>query len=114
MQENGAHVMNEPERRHPARQVRRELLLAGILIPAGLFFVPMAIFFTGQTLLGSYSEDGQGIGHLYGDIFGDLAAGSLFAWLLVLSPWLGVQLLRLAILPLRRRPEPEVSEHNKM
>lgn len=106
--------MTEPERSRLPHRVRRELLLAGVLIPAGLFIVPMAIFFTGQTLLGSYSEDGQGIGHLYGTVFGDLAAGSLFAWLLVLSPWLGVQLLRLAALPLRRRSEPEVSENDKM
>jgi len=85
---------------------RRELILAGILIAAGALLLPIAIYFTGQVLLGPYSDEGHGLGRLYADIFGDLAAGFLPAWLLVLSPWLGVQLLRLALVPLRRKGEP--------
>lgn len=85
------------------RRIRRELILAGVLLPIGFLLLPVAIFLTGQSLLGDYSQDGAGIGRLYGDIFGDLAAGFLPAWILVLSPWLGVQLLRLAVLPLRRK-----------
>ncbi len=83
--------------------IRRELILAGVLLPIGFFLLPVAIFFTGQALLGDYSQDGAGIGRLYGDIFGDLATGFLPAWGLVLSPWLGVQLLRLAIIPVTRK-----------
>jgi hypothetical protein len=73
------------------------------MLPIGFFLLPVAIFLTGQSLLGDYSQDGAGIGRLYGDIFGDLAAGFLPAWILVLSPWLGVQLLRLAVFPLKRK-----------
>lgn len=85
-----------------SRRIRRELILAGILIAVGMFLLPLAIYYTGQTLLGPYSDEGHGIGRLYGDIFGDLADGFLPAWLLVLSPWLGVQILRLTLIPLRK------------
>jgi len=96
-------VGNEPTPSRAAAIVRRELILAGLLVPVGLFILPVAIYFTGQTLLGSYSEDGQGLTRLYGDIFSDLGRGFLPAWILVLSPWLGVQILRLVIWPLRRK-----------
>ena len=90
------------------RWLRRELLLAGILIPAGLVLIPVAIYFTGQALLGAYSEEGHGIGRLYGDILRDMGSGFLPAWLLILSPYLGIQLIRLAALPLRHRtPAPD-------
>lgn len=84
-----------------SHRIRRELMLAGILIAAGALLLPLAIYYTGQALLGPYSDDGHGIGRLYGDIFADLANGFLPAWLLVLSPWLGIQILRLALIPLR-------------
>jgi hypothetical protein len=82
--------------------LRRELIIAGVFIPIGAIVLPIAIYMIGQSLLGTYSEQGYGIGRLYGDIFSDLAAGFPAAWILILSPWLALQLLRLAILPLRR------------
>jgi hypothetical protein len=86
-----------------ARRIRRELIIAGVLVPTGCLLLPLAIYFTGQTLLEQYSDSGEGIGRLYGDIFRDVASGSPSAILLILSPWLGLQALRLALLPLRRR-----------
>jgi hypothetical protein len=65
--------------------IRRELILAGVLLPIGFFVLPVAIYFTGQALLGDYSQEGAG------------------AWALVLSPWLGIQLLRLAAIPMKRK-----------
>lgn len=97
---------DQPAHNRIPRWLRRELILAAILIPAGLFLLPIAIFYTGQALLGAYSDQGHGIGHLYGDIFRDMGAGFLPAWLLVLSPWIGLQLIRLSALPLRRRKMP--------
>lgn len=83
--------------------LRRELIIAGVFILMGAILLPIAIYLIGQSLLGTYSEQGHGIGHLYGDIFSDLRSGFPAAWILILSPWLAVQLLRLSILPLRRR-----------
>ncbi len=102
------------ERPPPAtgRWIRKELILAGASIAVGAILLPIAIYFTGQALLGPYSDEGHGIGHLYGDIFADLAAGYLPAWILVLSPWLGIQALRLAIVPLRRKRAPSPPPDN--
>lgn len=109
-----SHGDNREESRISRPWIRRELILAGVLLPIGFFLLPVAIFFTGQALLGDYSQDGAGIGRLYSDIFGDLATGFLPAWVLVLSPWLGVQLLRLAVLPVTRKPKapsPKIDPH---
>ena len=62
--------------------------------------LPMAIYETGQVLLGEYSEEGKGLGHLYGSIFRDLGLGRPAAWMLVLGPWLGIQLIRVLWWPL--------------
>jgi hypothetical protein len=85
------------------RWLRRELVIAGILIPVGVLLLPIAIYFTGHALLGQYSDQGDGIGRLYADIFRDVGSGSPWAIALVLSPWLGLQILRLAWHPLSRR-----------
>ena len=68
--------------------LRRELIIAGVFVSMGAILLPIAIYL---------------IGRLYGDIFSDLSSGFPAAWMLILSPWLAVQLLRLSILPLRRR-----------
>lgn len=85
-----------------SRRLRREAILFAVMLAIGLL-LPVAIYFTGQLLLGDYSDDGAGVGHLYGDVFADLAAGSPFAWGLILGPWLGIQLVRLLWWPLSRR-----------
>ena len=84
------------------RGLRREAILFGVMLLVGLL-LPIAIFFTGRILLGEYMETGEGIRHLYGDVFADLAAGSPFAWALILGPWLGILLIRLLWWPLGRR-----------
>jgi hypothetical protein len=93
----------DPEPSRTPVWLRRELIIAGVFVPIGAILLPIAIYMVGQSLLGTYSEQGYGIGRLYGDIFSDLAAGFPAAWILVLSPWLAVQLLRLSVIPLRRR-----------
>lgn len=100
----GEQSSGRPARPALPRVVRRELILFGALLLAGLVLVPPAIYQTGQLLLGEYSTEGHGLLHLYGQIYGDLAAGRAIAWLLVLGPWLGVTLVRLFWQPLRRRP----------
>jgi hypothetical protein len=84
------------------RRLRRELILFAVMLAVGLL-LPTAIYFTGQVLLGEYMETGEGVRHLYGDVFADLAAGSPFAWALILGPWLGIVLIRVLWWPLGRR-----------
>lgn len=77
----------------------RELLLALGLIAFGLIALPAMVYFVGQRVVGEYSD---GIGGLYAAIGDALVAGNVFAWILVLSPYLGVLSIRL-FLSLRQR-----------
>lgn len=105
----------EQDRREPRLppRLRKELILAGVLIAVGILVLPIGIFHVGQRLLGDYSAEGAGVLHLYGQILRDMGAGRPIAWLLVLSPWLGILLLRALWWPFSRRrseaePTPEV------
>ena len=92
--------------------LRREALLLAIFGGFGLAVLPALVYFVGQQLLGEYQPDATA-GTFYRDLYGHLVALSPWAWLLVLGPWLAVQLLRLLWLPLRplaRRPRPEPEE----
>ncbi|MGI9263795.1 MAG: hypothetical protein ACR2QU_02625 [Gammaproteobacteria bacterium] len=87
-------------KKRPGYRLRKELTIFSIMVAIGLVVLPFAVFKTGEILLGEYSSEGQGIGHLYGDILRGLSAGDWTAWLLVLGPWLGIMLLRTLWWPL--------------
>mgnify|MGYP001547722470 FL=1 len=89
------------------RWLRRESIILVVMLLVGLL-QPIAVFYTGQVLLGEYTDTGDGVRHLYASVFADLADGVPFAWALILGPWLGVLLLRVLWWPLRRRPPESV------
>ena len=66
------------------------------MICVGLLAVPMAVYWVGQQIVGEYASDAGLIG-LIGHIWSDLTALRLGAWGLVLSPYLIVMLIRLAL-----------------
>jgi hypothetical protein len=71
----------------------RETALFLALLLAGLVLLPIAIYWIGPYALGEYG------GHEFAEFFRSLGArirnGEVAAWFLVLSPYLGVQVLRL-------------------
>ena len=79
---------------NPTKSILRKelLLLAGFLF-LGVGVLPIAVYFVGQAIFGEYG--GQGYGEFFGDLIGRIAAGQGAAWFLVLSPYLGWQMLRL-------------------
>jgi len=86
--------------------LRREALLLAAFGGVGLLVLPALVYLVGQELLGEY-RPGAGMADFYADLYGQLGAFSIWAWILVLGPWLAVQLLRLLWLPLgalMRRP----------
>jgi len=93
--------------------LRREAVLLAIFGGFGLLVLPALVFVVGQLLLGPYRPDG-GLGTFYGDLYGHLAAGTPWPWLLVMGPWLTIQLLRLLWLPISRgtRRVPDAAEQN--
>lgn len=79
--------------------VRREALLLAVMGGIGLLLLPALVYLVGQQLLGEY-RPGATMVTFYADLYGRLAALSIWPWLLVLGPWLAVQVLRLLWLPL--------------
>lgn len=77
------------------KNIRKELGLFIGLLFVGLVLMPVAIFWVGQNLFGTYG------GHGYGDFFGTISekirGGDGVAWFLVLSPYLVWQCLRLMV-----------------
>ena len=61
-----------------------------------LFVLPLAIYWVGREMIGSYSTDASaGALTLAESIWADLLRFRLAAWVLVLAPYASVQLLRL-------------------
>lgn len=71
----------------------RELFLFVGLFFAGLVLLPAAIYLVGGAVFGEYG--GGGFSDFYGSISGRIRDGNPIAWFLVLTPYLGWQLLRL-------------------
>jgi len=74
----------------PSRLIKETLLLLALLA-AGLFGLPALIFFVGKVVVGEY--DG-GLIAFYQALADSLAAANGFAWLLIASPYLIIQLFR--------------------
>lgn len=74
--------------------LRRELLIGVVAFGFGFLVLPFAIYLVGQQVIGDYVE-GEGVLHLAEQIWGDLLTLKPTAWILVLSPYLVVQLARL-------------------
>lgn len=72
---------------------KRELTIASALLACGLFLIPVGVYVVGQRLFGNYSP-GSGVLTLAEKIWGDFLTLRAAAWMLVLSPYFTVQLLR--------------------
>ena len=82
--------------------LKKEALLAAVLLGIGLFVLPPAVYWVGQQIVGPYESDAGLLG-LVGQIWSEFFRGAPAAWLLVASPYAFVQLLRLAVHAKRRR-----------
>ena len=71
-----------------------------MLLFVGIAILPLAVWFVGGLVFGDYH--GGGYAGFFGILAGKLRAGDPAAWFLVASPWLGVQVIRLAALGWRR------------
>lgn len=85
------------------RHWRRELALGATLVAIGAFLIPPAVYLVGQQVFGEYAPDSNAA-DLMRAIWSGLAHGSPLAWILVLSPYAVIQLLRLGWHMLRRAP----------
>ena len=72
----------------------RELAIFTGLLFLGLVIVPVAVYQVGESVFGNYG--GAGYGDFFRRLSGKVRELDVMAWFLVLSPWLGVQILRMA------------------
>ncbi len=82
----------------------REAMLFTILLAVGIILLPVAIFLVGEVVFGDYG--GDGFGQFLESIFTRLFDGDRFAWFLILSPYIVVQLLRVLGLAWRATAAP--------
>lgn len=75
--------------------LKKEIAIFAAMLFLGLVMLPVAVWFVGNAVFGAYGGAG------YGDFFGSLSirirSGNVAAWFLVLSPWLALQIVRLAV-----------------
>ena len=79
---------------------RREAVIAAVLFFTGALLLPIAVWLIGSSVFGAYA--GDGFGGFYGGLVSRLVSGSSVAWFMILSPLLGVVVLRLTALAFRK------------
>ncbi len=80
----------------PNDTLRREIIIAAVSFALGFFVLPLAIYWVGRELVGNYSTDtSTGAFALAESVWADVLHFRLAAWVLVLTPYALVQLLRL-------------------
>jgi hypothetical protein len=77
-----------------SRTIKREIAIAAALFAAGLLLLPLAIYWVGRQVAGDYGGGGGPLA-LADQIWADFMQLEPGAWLLVLSPYLLLQLIRL-------------------
>ena len=77
-----------------SRTIKREIAIAAALFAAGLLLLPPAIYWVGRQVAGDYAGGGGPLA-LANQIWADFVQLEPAAWLLVLSPYVLVQLVRL-------------------
>tara|TARA_R110000782_G_scaffold58236_22_gene121891 strand:- start:615 stop:920 length:306 start_codon:yes stop_codon:yes gene_type:complete len=78
------------------KTITRELALFTGFLFFGLVVLPILIYQVGQSIFGTYG--GAGFGDFFDALSGKIRNGDLAAWFLILSPYLGWQILRLFML----------------
>jgi hypothetical protein len=64
------------------------------LLAFGIIALPALVYLVGRQVVGEYAE---GLGGLYAAIGDGLIAGTPVAWILILSPYATIQLVRLVV-----------------
>jgi hypothetical protein len=76
------------------RIIKREIAIAAALFAAGLLLLPLSIYWVGRQVAGEYAGGGGALA-LADQVWSDFLRLEPAAWLLVLSPYVFVQLARL-------------------
>ena len=79
----------------PNDTLRREIIIAAVCFALGFFILPLAIYWVGRELIGTYSTDANAGALAFAEsIWADFLRFRVAAWVLVLAPYAMAQLLR--------------------
>ncbi len=70
------------------------------MFSGSLILLPVAVYVVGRAIFGDY--EGTGIGEFYGRFYSGIYMGDSVVWFLFLSPYLGLQVLRMTAWLFRR------------
>ncbi len=87
------------EKNDIASMLKREALLALVLLLGGVLLLPAGVYGVGLLIFGVYPD---GLIGFFREIWGALGRGNPGTWFLVLSPWLVVTVARLTWRGIRR------------
>lgn len=90
-----SHDASEPMSSEPASALKREAVVFAALAAFGILVLPFAVYGLGLRVFGEYGPDADALS-LAIDLWATLGRGEWAAWLLVGSPYLVIQALRLA------------------
>jgi hypothetical protein len=82
-----------------SRLLKKEAALLLVMLFFGIVLLPIAIWVVGDFVFGAYG--GSGYGDFFSSLSGKLRSGNGVAWFLVFSPWLALQVVRLALVAWR-------------
>ena len=83
------------------KTVKREVIVALIILAATIVILFPATYFVGTRTLGNYGDDGT-LGRYLGSLFVELGQGNPAIWFFALTPLLAISILRLGISGFRR------------
>ena len=75
--------------------LKKEAAIFAAMLFLGFVLLPIVVWFVGNLVFGEYG--GSGYGDFFGRLGSKMLSGDIAAWFLVLSPWLGLQVVRLAL-----------------
>jgi hypothetical protein len=92
----------------------KEIAILVAALAVGALLGPMIVFLVGQAVFGPYAG-GAGMGTFYGQFWRELANADPIPWMMLISPYLLLQWLRLLQLPLSGKAhtppqEPDITQ----
>jgi hypothetical protein len=88
------------EKKKAASTLSREAIIAAGALLFGVLLLPLAVFVVGKIVFSAYA--GGGYIDFFGQLFAKLLELDKAAWFLVLSPYLALQVARLAVIGWRK------------
>lgn len=97
-------AIKSKSKKSPKRRFKLEAGLFLGLLAVGIVLIPIAIYLIGGVVFGDYGD--QSFGKFFSALGSKLLAADKASWFLVLSPYLGISVLRLMVWGWKKSAQP--------